>query len=177
MEIVNREPRLKQRKITLHKNLLLHDIDVMSYKLAETSLQGEARDNVASDSEDGLDGAVIGQLLEARESALRKKLAFCLKEIEIIEIDNVTELDGTFVYDLILPASFKDIELRTAVKLMHDYLVKSVLLDWYTHIGTNFGSTLAVEVVQIESKVLDIFRKPGFVSHSRTVYYESHKIR
>ena len=177
MEIVNREPRLKQRKITLHKNLLLHDIDVMSYKLAETSLQGEARDHVASASEDGRDGAVIGQLLEAREAALRKKLTFCLRETEIIEIDNVTELEGTFVYDLNLPASFKDIELHTAVKLMHDYLVKGVLMDWYTHIGTNFGSTLAAEVVQLESKVVDIFRKPGFVNHASAVYYESHKIR
>ena len=177
MEIVNREPRLKQRKITLHKNLLLHDIDVMSYKLAETSLQGEVRDNVASDSEDGLDGAVIGQLLEAREAALRKKLAFCLKETEIIEIDNVTELEGTFVYDLVLPESFKDIELRTAVKLMHDCLVKGVLMDWYVYIGTNFGNALAAEVVQLESKVVDIFRKPGFVNHASAVYYESYKIR
>ena len=177
MEFVNRQPRFKQRKITLHKDLLLHDIDVMSYKLAETSLQGEARDNVASDSEDSLDSAVISQLLEAREAELRKKLTFCLRETKIFEIDNVTELNGAFVYDLILPVSFKDIELRTAVRLMHDYLVKSVLVDWYTHIGTSFGNALAAELVQLESKVVDIFRKPGFVKHARTIYYESHKIR
>ena len=55
METVNREQRTKQRKITLHKCQILHDIDVLSYKLAETSVNGEARDNVASDSEDMLD--------------------------------------------------------------------------------------------------------------------------
>lgn len=177
MEIVKREPRFKRRKITLHKNLLLHDIDVMSYKLAETSLEGEARDNVASDSEDGLDGAVIGQLLEAREASLRKRLSFCLLDTEIIEIDNMTELEGTYVYDIKLPVSFKDIELRTAVKLMHDYLVNAVLLDWYSKIGTNFGNSLVAEVARLESKVVDIFRKPGFVNHPSTVYYPSYKIR
>ena len=63
METVNREQRTKQRKITLHKCQILHDIDVLSYKLAETSVNGEARDNVASDSEDMLDGAMLKQLL------------------------------------------------------------------------------------------------------------------
>lgn len=177
METVNREQRTKQRKITLHKCQILHDIDVLSYKLAETSVTGEAQDNVASDSEDMLDGAMLKLLLESCEASMRKKIGFCLEDTEILEVDNATELEADYVYNLRLPASFKDTELRTAAKVMHDYLVMSTLMEWYTHIGTNFGSALGEKVIRLESRVADIFRKPGFVSHPQMAYCPSYRTR
>ena len=177
MEIVSREPREKQRKITLHKSNIVHDIDVLSYKLAETSVDEPARDNVASDSENGLDGVVTSQLMDSCEASLRKKLGFCLEDEEILEVDNTAELEADYVFKFHLPFSFDDKELRTAVTLMHNYLVKATLMDWYAHIGTNFGAGLGAEVLQLESKVVDIFRKPGFVTHPEMIYWPSYKRR
>lgn len=177
MEIVSREPKLKQRRIILHKSQILHDIDLFSYKLAETSVEGDAKDNVASDSEDLLDGAIISQLMESRDATIRKKLSFCLREESIPVVDNTTDLEGDFIYDLNLTPSFKDSELKTAVRVMHDYMVKGTLMDWYVQIGTSFGSTLGVEVLQLESRIADIFRKPGFVRHPEMIYHKSYRTR
>ncbi len=177
IETVRSEPRCKRRKITLHKNNIVHDIDVLSYKLAETSVDEPARDNVASDSETGLDGAVIAKLMDAREASLRKKLGFCLEDEEIIEIDNTEDLEPDYVFELRLPIGFDDKELKTAVRLMHDYLVKGTLLDWYVSIGTNFGAPLTGDVLLTESKVVDIFRKPGFVNHPDMIYWPSYKVK
>lgn len=176
MEIVGREPRWKKRRIVLHKNQILHDIDVLSYKLAEVAA-GESGDKVASDSEDVLDGSVMAQLLETREASMRKKLTFCLMPVEIIEVNNTPELEPDFKYNVKLPVSFDDNELRPAVRLMHEYLVKATLMDWYTHIGTSFGAPLATEVQELESKVVDVFRKPGFVTHPSMVYMKSYRDR
>lgn len=177
MEFIHKEPRFKHRKITLHKNMIFHDIDVQSYKLAETSVEGSTKDKIASDSEDRLDGAVLTQLMEAREAEIRKKLAFCLDPLTLVEIDNTTTLEPDYVFMFRLPVSFNDNELRVAVKLMHEYMVKATLMDWYTHIGTNFGGAYAVEVAQLESRITDIFRKPGFVNHPSVMYVKSYRSR
>lgn len=177
METIYKEPREKRRRLVLYKNNILHDIDVLSYKLAETSIQGDVKDSVASDSEDALDGSVMGRLMDSREASLRKKLGFCLNEAEIFEVSNSSEPEEQYIYDFHLPVSFKDIELKTAVSLMHDYLVKATLMDWYTHIGTTFGAALSIDVLQLESKVVDIFRKPGFVSHPEMIYCPSYRTR
>lgn len=174
MEYVKREPREKERKITLHKAEILQDIDTLSYKLSETTGSG---DNVASDAEDSLDSAIISQMMQARDSQLRKKLAFCLKEEEVIEVDNTATIEEDFVYELLLPLSFADSSLKVAVQLMHNYIVRGTLLDWYTQIGTQYGAPLVTEVNSLESQIVDIFRVPGFVKHPSMPYMKSYKIR
>ena len=86
-------------------------------------------------------------------------------------------MNGDFVYNFVLPESFPDKQLPMMAKSLNDYLVKGTLLDWYTSIGTSFGANLAVEVAQLESRVVDIIRKPSFVRHPSVVYFNSHKSR
>lgn len=164
--------------VSLHINQITKDIDALSYKLAETAIADEdTRDSVASDSEDVLDGAVVSNLLGEREATLRKRLGFCLHEEVIYVVDNLFDINGVYEFKLQLPESFKDGNLRVAAKMMHDYLVKGTLLDWYNSIGSAYGTTLAAEVSALESKVVDIFRVPNTVKHPSILYFPSFRSR
>ena len=44
-------------------------------------------------------------------------------------------------------------------------------------IGVAVGAALSMDVLQLESKVVDIFRKPGFVSHPEMIYCPSYRTR
>lgn len=177
MEIVDRACRVKKRTITLHRNQICKDIDLLSYKLGETALEGAVRDSVASDSADALDGAVISRLLDDRAMTLRKRLAFCIEEEEVETIDNTPDIDSDYEFKFRLPKKFKDSNMAVAMRLMHDYLVRGTLMDWYNKIGTSYGVGMVQEVTELESKILDIFRVPGIVSHPFMVYYPSYRSR
>lgn len=49
MEIIDREPRTKQRKIILKKDNISRDVDSLSYKLADTVAEGATKDAISSD--------------------------------------------------------------------------------------------------------------------------------
>lgn len=178
MEKVCREPRRKQRKITLHRANILNDIDLRTYKLAESSVADpEVRDHIQSDADEHLDGALLGSAMDARDAQLRKRLAFCIDPEGPVEVDDTADLEGEYEFVFLLPVSFKDANLKTAAKKMHDYIAKGALMDWYNDNGTQYAATLAVEVTELESQIVDIFRVPGVVRHPRIVFIPSYKIR
>lgn len=177
MEIVHKEPRTKLRKITIHKNLIFREIDRLSFRLADTAAEDVLKDKISTDTEDALDGSILNSLLEQREATIRQKLSFALQDEEITELDNSNTMNGDFVYNVVLPESFPDKQLPMMAKSLNDYLVKGTLLDWYTSIGTSFGANLIAEVTQLESRVVDIIRKPSFVRHPSVVYFNPHKSR
>ena len=63
MEIIDREPRTKQRKIILKKDNISRDVDSLSYKLADTVAEGATKDAISSDSNEILEGVIIGRLI------------------------------------------------------------------------------------------------------------------
>ena len=166
------EPRTKIRKITLHKSQILYDIDAMTYKLSEVSVDGEAGDRLSTDTEDRLDGTLVSQFIESREATLRKRLTFCLSKEEIEELDNTGTLDADYVFIFELPHSFNDTGLKVAVKLMHDYIVRGALADWYNMLGTKFGIPFEQQAIEDEHRIVDIFRVPGFVQHPSFILQE-----
>ena len=169
-------PRDKQRKITLKKEPILQEIDRLSYKLSDSAIEDARKDKVATDTEDELDGAIINSFLEGREAVLRKRLTFCLIEEECVEIDNTNAMNSDFVFQFQLSKEFNDREMRTAVQLMHQYLVKGTLVDWYMHTGVDTG-TLGIEVRDLENTIIGIFRRPYTVCSPRIAYMNSYKIR
>lgn len=177
IEYINKEPRTKQRKITIHKSQVLYDMDAMTYKLSEVAIDGDSGDKFSTDTEDRLDGTIVSQFIESREALLRKRLAFCLVPEEILEVDNMGSLDADYVFNFILPQSFNDGDLRPAMKFMHDYIVRGALADWYTSLGTNYGIAFAQQAETDENMLLDIFRVPGFVRHPGLIAQKSYKIR
>lgn len=177
MEIIDRAPRIKTRRITLKKDNISHDVDALNYKLAETTSEGAVRDNIASDSNEVLDGVVIGRFIDSRVAELYKRLDFCLEDVEVESADNDLDLTPSYEFRFLLPEKFKDTNLRSAASMMHDYVVKGVLIDWYNHIGSNYGARLEVEVARLESAVVSLFRVPGFVHHYSIPYVQSFKTR
>lgn len=145
----------KTRIITIFKDKVLADIDALSSKLADTVVEGvEGKDAVASESDYGLDGYVISSLLDHRDALLRKRLVSILEKEVIETIDNAGENEDTYVYTLILPEDYEDTRLRSAVRLIHDYLVRGTLADWYTKIGTSYGAELLADAEGIENGIV-----------------------
>ena len=130
------------------------------------------KDKVATDTEDELDGAIINSFLEGREAVLRKRLTFCLIEEECVEIDNTNAMNSDFVFQFQLSKEFNDREMRTAVQLMHQYLVKGTLVDddQIVVISTH-------QVRDLENTIIGIFRRPSTVCSPRIAYMNSYKIR
>ena len=159
----------KRLKITLHKERIFRDIDVMSYKMSESTAQdGVANDNIASDVDDPVDHSVMANLLDTNEAALRKLLTFCLKGENVTEIDNADDSSDDYIFDIIMPECFKTSTLKVAMTLMHNYLVKTTLRDWYTSAGSNLGDALAEEIHTLESKIVMAFRMPEVVKTEST---------
>ncbi len=177
MEIIDREPRTKQRKIILKKDNISRDVDSLSYKLADSVAEGDTKDAIASDSNEILDGVIIGRLIDGRVAELYKRLEFCLEDVEIESADDDLDLTPSYEFRLLLPERFKDTNLRSAASMMHDYVVKGVLVDWYNHTGVNYGRNLEDDVVRLESAVVSMFRVPGFVHHYSIPFEASYKIR
>lgn len=167
---------MKERTLTLYKSQVHKDVDKLTYKLSEGTSEGIIKDVIASDSEDGLDGALIDIYIDNRFTELRKLLGFCLKDELILSLNNERDLSDKIDFILVLPDEFKDKTLREAISYMHQYVVKGVLLDWYTNIGSSYGSPLVAEVETMKNKVLDILRSQHFVKKSTPKLY-SFKIR
>lgn len=165
------EPRNKTRKLILRTPAIMKDIDMLTYKLSDVaSVEGIDNNNLSSDIEETLDGSVLSRFVDERVAELRKRLAFCLEDEAITVVDNENYLQPEYEFVFILPSAFKDSELKAAVSMMHNYIVRGALYDWYNKLGTPFGAQLANEVNELEHKIVDIFREPRVVKHSMIFY-------
>ena len=167
----------KTKKIVLHVDNILREIDQLSYKLGETVLEGTpSKDAVSTDSDDTLDGDILRNLLDARDAQIRKRLAFCLTECDVEEIHDCDCERHVLVYEVSVPEDARAISMRAALTAMHDYMVKGTLMDWYNRIGTAYGATLAVEVQQLESRIIDTFRLLSIQrTQSNVIYHTYHR--
>lgn len=170
---------MKERRIILHKAELLKEFDSLTYKFAETSVSDTAvQDSVASDSETHLDGTVITRLMDLRYKILKKRISFCVVELEREVVDDTLFLAPTYEFNLELDDKFNDNNLDTAVTFMHEYVVKGALLDWYNRIGATAGVTgLEDTVASLEKEIANLFRQPGFVRHPGICYISSYRTR
>ena len=172
MDYIEKDSFKKTRRVILRTSGILNGIDALTYKLFDTvNIEGINKDSVTSDVEEPLDGFILNQFMDARVACLRKRLSFCLADETIVEVDNENKACSEYVFDFILPKTFKDHDLKVAASMMHDYVVRGILLDWYTKLGTNIGASLFSEVTALESKIVDLFREPSFVNHS-TLFYQ-----
>lgn len=155
----------KERKITLLKEGILYDIDALTFKLTEATMQGtdqKSKSAVASDRADALDSSILNRLADYRDATMRQRLQFCLTDEEVQEYTNAPSSDANYVYDLTLPVAFKDSTLKMVGTKIHEYIVKGSLLDWYIQMGvaTNLNA-LTAQVAEIESSVVNMLRVPS----------------
>lgn len=155
----------KTRTITLYKQAVHYDIDALTYKLTESTMQAadqKAKSAVASDRSDAFDASVLARLTDYRDATLRGRLLFCLKEAEITTFNNKPDASDTYEYQLVVPGGFRDVSLKTIGMKMHEYLVKGGLLDWYIQTGITVNITpLAEQVAALESEIVSMLRVPS----------------
>ena len=155
----------KERKITLHKAAVHYDIDALTYKLTEATMQGadqKAKAAVASDREDAFDSSVLGRLTDYRDATLRRRLQFCLKEEEVVEFSNKPTTTDKYEYALVVAEGFKDSSLQSLGTKMHEYMVKGGLLDWYVQTGAVTNTrALEEQVARLEDEIVNMLRVPS----------------
>ena len=156
---------MKTRKIILHKNEVLYDIEGLAYKFAEgTGLEGKAKNTVAADHNETLDGRLLGRMMDSRNAKLCKRLTFALtpstKEVSC----NNPETNEDYIYNLSLHDKFDDNLLDVLKTDMHEYMVKGVLFDWYKRMGIQTLAVDAVEVQELEEAVVALVRTPSYMN-------------
>ena len=168
---------MKRRLIIIDKDVVIREIEHLTYKLAETSVP-EGGDNIAADNDETLDARVLDSLMDSRDTRVRYRLANVLENTfaPIVSNRDRSRAESEFHYHLILDDAVPDSKVVTECDILHDYFVKGVLLDWYQRIGTSFGADLAKEVEDLENSML-CGLTPDFVNRHPIPHFRSHKIR
>jgi hypothetical protein len=155
---------MKTRRIILHKDQVLYDIEGLAYKFTEsTALEGKAKNAVAADHNETLDGRLLSRMMDVRDAHLRKRVRFALipttKEVACDTPSNTT----TYEYNLSLSDQFDDNLLEVVKIQMHDYIVRGVLFDWYKRLGIQTFAIDAGEVMELEENIVSSLRTPSYM--------------
>lgn len=154
---------MKARRIILHKDQVLYDIEALAYKLADaTALEGKAKNVLAADHNEITDGRLLARMMDLRNAQMKKRLRFALMpHTQEVACDNPDE-SKEYIYDLSLADGFDDNMLDVVKTYMHDYLVRGALLDWYKKLGIQTGAVDAGEVLEIEEYIVSTLRTPSY---------------
>lgn len=154
---------MKNRKIILHKDQLLYDVEGLAYKYAEANgLEGKAKNTLAADHNEKLDGRLLSRMIDSRDAQLRKRLRFALvPTTKEVACDNPAE-NKEFIYELSLSDKFDDNLLEVVKVQMHEYVVRGALLDWYKRLGIQTIAVDAGEILEIEESIVSSLRTPSY---------------
>lgn len=154
---------MKAKRIILHKDQVLYDVEALAYKLTEaTALEGKAKNTLAADHNETTDGRVLARMMDVRNANLRKRLSFALVPlIQEVACNNPSEAKE-YVFDLRLSDKFDDNQLEIVKTYMHDYLVRGTLYDWYKKLGLQTEAVDAGEVMELEANIVSILRGPSY---------------
>lgn len=155
---------MKTREIILHKDQLLYDVEGLAYKYAEANaLEGKAKNTLAADHNEMLDGRLLSRMIDARDAQLRKRLRFALTPtIKETTCNNPAE-GKDLVYTLSVADKFDDNLLDVVKVQMHEYVVRGALLDWYKRLGIQTIAVDAGEVQEIEESIVSSLRTPSYM--------------
>lgn len=155
---------MKNRTIILHKDQLLYDVEGLAYKYAEANaLEGKAKNTLAADHNETLDGRLLSRMIDIREAQLKKRLRFALvPKVQDMSCNNPAE-STELVYELSLSDKFDDNLLDVVKVQMHEYVVRGTLLDWYKRLGIQTIAVDAGEVQEIEESIVSSLRTPSYM--------------
>lgn len=154
---------MKTKRIILHKDQLLYDIEAIAFKTADAlGLEGKQKNVVSANHEKTLDGRILARYMDLRDARLRRRLRFCLACLtQDVACDNPSERKE-YIYDLNLSSQFDDNMLEVVKTDMHDYVVKGTLYDWYRHLGSQSAISDA-ELREIEEGIVSVLRTPSYL--------------
>lgn len=126
--------------IRLLKTKIDEDIDHRTFKRMEVSLQGTpevSKDAAASDTEEDHDAVIVTRYRDYRDAKLRKRLVrYLTNGIPSSEFADILRSPRPeYVYTFSLPDDTRT-ELMAALKdMMHEYIVRGTIYDWYKYAG------------------------------------------
>jgi hypothetical protein len=113
---------------------------------------------LSSDSKEELDGSLINRYIAGRVAKLRRKLAFALKPGNAtMTATPAASVPERINFDLLVPDKFTYEQLSAMSELMHEYVVKGAILDWYQFTG--IAPTVSKEELELlESAIVSTLR-------------------
>lgn len=131
---------MKLITIILHKTLIHEFVDVSTFKRVDaTQNQASERSQnaLSSDVEEASDGILITEYCDRRDSELRRRLKFCISDIdEEVEFDNTPALeDRDYVYYLNVDNDFTNNDAKSVCKKMDTYIKRGAIFDWFIGAG------------------------------------------
>lgn len=137
------------RVITLHKNEVHYDCEAHAFKLMDAlSLDIKVKNAVAADTGDMLDGRMLSRYTDLRDAEIRKRLAFCIADGIVGDVNDIPDNDPTYIYNVTLPEGAKESILLPVKTYLHEYMVRGALYDWYK--GCGIGQN-PIDLQEVES--------------------------
>lgn len=148
----------KTRTITIYKKDIYFDIDAVThtysreYKDALTAMQ---RDRLSTDVDEQNDLAIMTRCADIRYAALKNVMAFALQTETSTATNDSLSLDatGSYTFTLSINSRFEDKNLTAITALIHEYMVKGTLKDWYELIGIPRGDLYSARLKEIEQTI------------------------
>ena len=149
-------------RIILHKDQVLHGIETLAYKFSEAAgLEPKQKNVVAADHNENLDADILSRMMDLRDARLRKRLRFVLSRTDNNVACDKPNTGSEFVYDMLLEGVDGN-DLESAKTLMHEYMVRGSLRDWYLQLGIQTAITTE-EVDMMEEEIVSILRGKSFI--------------
>ena len=132
---------MKTRTITLKKKDIFHDIDVLSLNLSRLGDDVKKSDTIATDTATTNGTRIFTRLADKRVSDLRTALKDFLTTVTQSSGNDLI-VAGDYVISLYVTDELPDYVLDSMIALMHDYVVKGSLADWYAEINAGPSANL-----------------------------------
>lgn len=157
----------KSRHVTIYKNEVYKDIDLVTFKHVDGSLMTDlrARNAISSDIGEGVDRALISRFVEFRDAQLRTKFRFALAEQYAEHADDDITLDeNTYEYYFDVPEQFNDSMLKPMAEHIHRFLVYGALYDWFNQFGMlQQAQVYEKNLKNIEDELASMMQGPSIV--------------
>lgn len=148
----------KSRTITIKKKDILFDMESLSLSLSDVTAVDDVRRkdamSIDTTSDNGLRDAT--RLADRRAGEIRSMLRKLVTTATAASTnDQLSTADYAFA--LTVDDEFDDNQMVPLTALMHEYIVKGALSDWYKNNGINgAGDALASELKGIEERIKEL---------------------
>lgn len=137
---------LKTRTITLKKKDIFFDIDMLSLSLSRVA-GGESpqrTDAIATDTSTSSGTRIFTRLADRRVAELKELMQDFLNPVTQASGNDLL-VASDYTITLSITSEMKDEALEPIIALMHDYVAKGALSDWYSEIGAGPVEALATQ--------------------------------
>ena len=132
---------MKTRTITLKKKDIFHDIDVLSLSLSKLGDDVKKADTIATDTSTTNGTRIFTRLADKRVSDIRTALKDFLSAVTQTEGNDLIS-SSDYAISLYVTDELPDYVITSIIALMHDYVVKGALGDWYAELSVGPSANL-----------------------------------